>query len=887
MNNYPQMTSFHGAQNPSAYHPHPNHPLQMSKPFYSQPAPSHHDSFQRPYSPNNIQAQPNRPKKKIFPSAHPEDHSNGMRSLEQSRYSPIDFNQSSFSHQSDFRGTPTSNYHSNPNPQTSYHSGNQYNSYVHTPYNMQGQSQSYPQHPDQNDYNSYENHPSHYNEHRSQNMYNAYPPMNQRQNWEAHPQVMMNTGSQVYSEPNYMVNNSFPSERVEQYNSVTNSLYPTQAYDRDMFHSDQDSISVHSTASSKRRIKPIVIMNINIGNGKMDEIRVFKGDNPSEVARAFCEKYNLPSTLHPVLVQNLTAKIDEYYIKEAEQTHSTIDPRDLMIQQSNQSGYSQRDAGPSSNQRGNYGGNPNYITQPPVSTATTGRNTVEQAHIKNNSYPERANREASRSPVAWQEASNIRSANRKESLNSIGQPNHKQKGDQVEEYEEVDLNDSGISSQAAFDRLYQQGMKKMQQREMKTKEVQQRREKQELQDVTFRPKVSKASKAVAERVKPGRVEDDSVREAARKAEKIEKAKLIRERLELEGCIFQPDISSNTKRTTPTRIDRSRSRSPIHDRLYKQTPTSRDRDKEKISKEINKSYTFTPKVNPESTAIIEKKRLKAAQEKQTQEDSNAHQRLYRESVARNKSYNAKSEELSPSFDPKTGQELYKPHINKHNEFYEKAATRSDAKFVEEHVEVEEDLFNKIRDTRSSKNIKFKEEPKSKVNTPQKSVSPGKSRFVPKSPSKNSSVTTLNPLNSDLKTSKSNIAYPLTGDTDSDRKKALRGFNNSILSLDNHESSRPRARESDREMLMDIFQKLDSDGNGKISMQDIDISGLDSDVLEIIQDIILALEEDVVMNFEDFIYMIYSKTNIINQLREVHGITSDNYRKVDYIVSLIGL
>jgi len=137
--------------------------------------------------------------------------------------------------------------------------------------------------------------------------------------------------SQIYPPEGYQGNlisnqqrdiNSFKNMNISQINQYP--LHFDSARHPDL---DTSYTSTATTKTSRRRIKPIVVMNINIGNGKKAEIQVFEGDNPPEVAKTFCQNFNLPPSLVQILNENIITQINNYYkLKEQKIQKSTNSP---------------------------------------------------------------------------------------------------------------------------------------------------------------------------------------------------------------------------------------------------------------------------------------------------------------------------------------------------------------------------------------------------------------------------------------------------------------------------------------------------------------------------------------------------------------------------------
>ena len=134
---------------------------------------------------------------------------------------------------------------------------------------------------------------------------------------------------QMYYNP--PVQNPAVRRNVESFGNI-NPQYSHQQYNFQISgttHPDLDasysSISTTRTVPRKRT-KPIVNMNINIGNGKYDEIQVYEGQDPFNAAQDFCQKYNLPPNLAKVLADNIAVQVNNYYVYKAQKIRRPILP---------------------------------------------------------------------------------------------------------------------------------------------------------------------------------------------------------------------------------------------------------------------------------------------------------------------------------------------------------------------------------------------------------------------------------------------------------------------------------------------------------------------------------------------------------------------------------
>jgi len=75
------------------------------------------------------------------------------------------------------------------------------------------------------------------------------------------------------------------------------------------------------------------------------------------------------------------------------------------------------------------------------------------------------------------------------------------------------------------------------------------------------------------------------------------------------------------------------------------------------------------------------------------------------------------------------------------------------------------------------------------------------------------------------------------------------------------------------LIEIFQALDENQDGIITVQDIDVSNIDPNVIEAISDVLFALEGVSMMTFDDFAKAVYDM-RVIVPLREIYGLPADN-------------
>ena len=65
--------------------------------------------------------------------------------------------------------------------------------------------------------------------------------------------------------------------------------------------------------------KELLIMTIEIGDGKKDTVRVFENDDPNELAKRFCEKHNLNHNIIYPLAQNIYTNMEQVLQERLEQ----------------------------------------------------------------------------------------------------------------------------------------------------------------------------------------------------------------------------------------------------------------------------------------------------------------------------------------------------------------------------------------------------------------------------------------------------------------------------------------------------------------------------------------------------------------------------------------
>ena len=75
----------------------------------------------------------------------------------------------------------------------------------------------------------------------------------------------------------------------------------------------------------------LLIMTIEIGQGRKDTIHVFEGDEPQDLARAFCSKHNLSPSIVLPLTQNIIANIEQVLTERSEIIQASQENKNLPL----------------------------------------------------------------------------------------------------------------------------------------------------------------------------------------------------------------------------------------------------------------------------------------------------------------------------------------------------------------------------------------------------------------------------------------------------------------------------------------------------------------------------------------------------------------------------
>jgi len=740
-------------------------------------------------------------------------------------------------------------------------------------------------------------------------------------------------------------NQSYPPHPNQQFQFPDNNNYVNAV--------DFDGMSMISGTSSRRRTKPIVILNINVGNGQTDELKLFDGENPEEVVNSFCMKYNLPAHIQPVLLQNLSLQASRFYEVRAQKLQQRMlnrtqpnileEDQSLMAQANNlqsQRAHTETAVDYYSGERqppgyGN-GRKNSYVDmnepqrsnrQQQQQKPTTPRSGGQgyQSNQGGVVPPSDRNRErnASRSPIGYQDnqyqqqyeepqQKQYREPKQQQQQyrgpqqqqyreppqqQSYREPKHQQQQqyreppqqhreppqkqrsqrnipnkqetrswNQLDEseidgsgndYDEGRSQASSTPSTQVFDKLYEQGMRNKERKELMRDDLQKQMNSKEQKELTFQPQINKNTRAIIPK-RQSRIEDELWKDAEQRRERQAKAQLLKEKLEMEGFTGTPKINTGKR---PTQPRATQSKSPVHSshRLDDYPPPARKQERVK-NPAIENNNKFVPTINRKSNAMAEKNR------NNNMAQDNIHQNLYEDGLRKRKSINQISDER-PSFDPKTNQELFKPKINKSNPYYQKAANKRDSTFVVEEIAVDQDQLDEAIATRSTRSIR----PSYNQNRESKSVGPitssGKKSTTPKAMpkqniSKDDSFSHYDERDNYYEPS--SYVQPSNSSNKKIKEEEL-----SVGSFHSNKKASIFVSEPEREKLIEIFQALDDNHDGIITVQDIDVSNLDPNVIEAISDVLFALEGVSMMTFDDFAKAVYDM-KVIVALREIYGL-----------------
>jgi len=893
MNANTKLPEFAGGQNhPSGNYYHPNHGNHQTNQMYNR-MPTF-DQPENKYSPNSsfstdsFYSQTNRPKKKIFQLSNPsepnmminappikyQNHTNSQMNIpptqDPQQYDPRN------NYMQNYQNYPSNQYENLRNPPQQFFQG---------PSNKSMQYQSSEPFQNTGNYNQQANQHLRYVSdvygNPMQNMnrtptrqrpqqeegFNIRPPTPTRQNnysnYQGHE-----FPNQYHHHQQHQHQHQHHQSQPQSNKNIPESLHNISG-NQGVNEADFDAMSLYSAASSKRRTTPIVILNINVGNGAKEELKLFDGEDPSEVAKTFCIKYNLTPAIHPVLTKNLSVQAEKFYEMRAQKKQQRMLQNQTLRSQNNldeqASMYSER-----TNQRAHTEADyqDNYDTLDTSFKSHRQTNYQQQKATRRNDGAQ-TERNASKSPVNYQVNPILKKSEKENSSKSFNKSYYEEKEQDEDQPNQPSERKEGqrIFKNEVFEKLYQQGMKNKNKKELASKDIKQQMTQEDLREATFHPQINKVPKYLQNK-KQQEVpsEEDFEKKLEYQQKRKERAQLLKEILELEGCADQPQSTPKNKVITP-KTDRSKS--PIHNRLHEEA--AKKKDKESIVNNIKQQQKSIVTINTPSTT-------KAVRDKHENQHHNFQPNPWQEGLRKSKSISKIKDERSVSpVDSKTNQPMFKPKINKENPYYKNVAKNRDSTFIVRQLEIDEDEFKQVQTSRNSRGIKLHDLDESKSVDRSRSVKSTKNNTQSKNDAnKSDHVVTFGGKNV-----KENVNPFFLHDITSNNES--RDHNTSVGSVNIQKHPSLFENEQDKIILMKIFQCLDSNRDGRITAQDVDYSSLDAEVLEVIKDIIFSLEDDVVMTFEGFVKEIY-ENNLMIQLREMKELfqIGSNQQKEPFLV-----
>ena len=544
--------------------------------------------------------------------------------------------------------------------------------------------------------------------------------------------------------------------------------------------------------------KPQVILNIDIGGGKVSQLALFEGDDALAVAKEFCQRNNLLPVVVDPLKRQLEIQLEIYNKLKAERNRK----RELSRSRQEEAMKITPEFYPTNSVR-DIPNNARLNTQP---ASPPQKNALRKETSEANLQKETIKRPVERSPP---EKSKLKErSNSVKSLKNRGSLKSPSTGD-TDSYEMKGgrHQDAQENKHEIFNRLYQDAMaKEYRQNQLKQSYLSEKQE-QEINESTFHPKINQNSVHLAE--KRREFLDQKWKESESRIAQRQGSSPNLSQMRLENILqhihcesqqvskrsrnkgdFERSLFNNTMDSVQRSTELSTVSSKTHSRLY-EDGRKRDLKRAQAEEIARKEHSFTPEINNKSRELSRKN------QQAIDSDNTVHEQLYRMSQWRERS--SSPYRVEDEIDLKTGQRLYQPSINKQNRYYEIAERKEPKAFVEEVVEVDEDEYNKIITPTAKKTLKASIMRQTK--------------------------------GANTKTSNQSAA----GD------KVLRA----------------------------VFDSLDSDKDGFISKDAVDMSKLGAEVLEAISEIIGALEEQsAVYDFAHFKKLIL-KFGLLNRLAILLG------------------
>lgn len=768
----------------------------------------------------------------------------------------------------------------------------------------------------------------------------------------------------------------------------------TKVYDKEVReHREQVSIQERSTSrnSSRRRIKPIVVLNIDIGKGAKAELQFYENDVADEVAKKFCDNYGLPTKICKVLSKNIQAQVDTYYRMKAERAakRQANTSRSFMEELSNCSGrdrdtaseekneaarnsmddpvlepkyeadnnsihkhlsklnpddffghlkketYSQAKNKPSERKGSDneekvtkQGNKPNtfaqsrreetvqqsiesiekFSTNEPsesgsiVTSTQTPRNREQAAaehYEKWTNYLSDKKNTANRKNIISKSPGNyLKRSMDKEYIISptiqiekqVPKRSFSSKSARTLNYSEraddspFDVNHQFQSAKRAiFDRLYEDGLHSKKMKETMNYIKQRKRESQEMTGHNFCQKINPSAIDIT-RAKTLRIETDN-------SSAVMTSKDKKRRVNTPGASSKPNATSFTSEN-----DDSRSNygyvdvNDAHSRLYEDARLKNEKMKS-VQADKTRFGSFKPTLCKES--------IKMSSRGREQAEDPIFIRLYKNGLEKKRSLSQKKEnEEVLDYDEVTGQKLFQPQINKNSKYYKPDVYLQKNKAYD--VNGSEPATSKRPKTPTAKkstntNNTGNKTPTHKIDlckaktTLKGIITPATVKntlenIVPPSKNKsqiNHSYTTTVSLSSKTSVKQTPKATPTPKNTKPSIKEETktvptiptnkRMSEEPVISRRDPYPSKKSSAAQDvgTQLLSQIFIVLDSDGDGYISAECVDVSRLSPDILDCISDVLFDLENDLTLTFNDFVSL-SGKHRVVEKLIQLYGI-----------------
>jgi len=570
---------------------------------------------------------------------------------------------------------------------------------------------------------------------------------------------------------------------------------------------NEEEEQVHFQAGEKG--KEILIMTVEIGDGRRDNIHVFENDRPEDLALEFCHRHGLNEKLQDALTQHIQSNIEQVLNDQKSEgdIHSGTGNR------SGHDGYSRQQYDSPSPDR-EYDG---YYARPKSSGPIDRRELqkLEEAKQRGRSPQGRINQtgegrdyyeywqreiENTYQPSSSQHNPQINEKSRRimeqryagkkvnvhDRLHQQAQIKNKMKQNLEQTETSFNTSTKKTTSDKKYlnigHRLYMKGLKKREETERAIAEAKVERKKKEESGLTFRPVINENAHELAKRsYEPP--EFSLIQRGRTAAEKKEKAKAMKLQMEMKDCSFKPQITKmseriiNEKKKTMTDISAVSASASASERdfnkdnfaqLYDEAQRRRDRQQHVYDNCIRNEFSFRPDIGTNKY-----------RPKSDHNDKEFLERLVNSRKDTEETLREMRKKQSEPKDPKTGQPFFKPQTGR-----APAKSRNTAA-----LPIGEYLFSTRVEMENMKKKMVEEEDK-------KWDSVSKQRF-----------------------------------SDDSSEKILQNMK--------------------ERRLKDIFTTLDHDGDNVISANKIDISGLPTDLLEVLTPLFCEMEEsDQTLNFDEF-------------------------------------